>query len=72
MGQTDLSLVAHLLRRAGFGATHDELETYALQSYEETVEELRKIPVKTIHEPPWPVADDGHVFSPGSLRATRD
>ena len=40
MGQTDLSLVAHLLRRAGFGATHDELETYALQSYEETVEEL--------------------------------
>jgi uncharacterized protein (DUF1800 family) len=40
MGQTDLSLVAHLLRRAGFGATRDELETYASQSYEETVEEL--------------------------------
>jgi hypothetical protein len=40
MGQTDLSLVAHLLRRAGFGATRDELETYASQNYEATVEEL--------------------------------
>ena len=40
MSQRDLSLIAHLVRRAGFGATRDELERYAAQGYEETVEEL--------------------------------
>ena len=40
MAQTDIFLVAHLLRRAGFGATWDELEKYAAQGYEATVEEL--------------------------------
>ena len=36
----DLALIAHLLRRAGFGATQEELERYAAQGYEATVEEL--------------------------------
>ncbi len=40
MSQTDLKLVAHLMRRAGFGATREELEAYAANGYEATVEEL--------------------------------
>ena len=36
----DLALMAHLFRRAGFGATHEQLETYATKGYEATVEEL--------------------------------
>ena len=32
--------MAHLLRRAGFGATKDELEQYVAKGYEATVEEL--------------------------------
>ncbi len=40
MPSTDLALVAHLKRRAGFGATRDELECYAKQSYEAIVEDL--------------------------------
>jgi uncharacterized protein (DUF1800 family) len=35
-----MALMAHLLRRAGFGATRDELERYTAQGYEATVEEL--------------------------------
>ena len=35
-----LALTAHLLRRAGFGATREELEAYASRPYEEVVEEL--------------------------------
>ena len=34
------ALMAHLLRRAGFGATRDELEGYLSKGYEEVVEEL--------------------------------
>ncbi len=37
---TDLALFAHLLRRAGFGATRDELERYQSMGYEATVDEL--------------------------------
>ena len=33
-------MVAHLLRRAGFGASRDELEAYAAQPYEAIVEDL--------------------------------
>ena len=33
-------LMAHLLRRAGFGATWDEVESYVAKGYEATVEEL--------------------------------
>ena len=40
MAQTDIALFAHLLRRAGFGATRDELEGYAAKGYEATLEEL--------------------------------
>ena len=38
--QEDIALMAHLMRRAGFGATRDELETRAAKGYEATVEEL--------------------------------
>jgi uncharacterized protein (DUF1800 family) len=40
MPQQDMKLMAHLLRRAGFGATRDELEAYAAKGYEAVVEEL--------------------------------
>ena len=36
----ELRLMAHLLRRAGFGATQDQLEEYCALGYEATVEEL--------------------------------
>ena len=37
---TDIELMAHLIRRAGFSATRDELNRYMEQGYESTVEEL--------------------------------
>jgi len=37
---TDLELMAHLYRRAGFGATRDQLEASLAKGYEATVEEL--------------------------------
>ena len=40
MEDNDIVLIAHLMRRAGFGATRDELERYAAKGYEATVEEL--------------------------------
>ena len=40
MPDNEMALMAHLLRRAGFGATRDELEQYLAQGYEATVEEL--------------------------------
>ena len=40
MADNDIALMAHLLRRAGFGATREELEGYAAKGYETTVEEL--------------------------------
>ena len=36
----DIALMAHLMRRAGFGETRDEIERLAEQGYEETVEQL--------------------------------
>ena len=36
----DIALVAHLMRRAGFGANRDELEVLAAKGYEQLVEEL--------------------------------
>ncbi|MDA1280586.1 MAG: DUF1800 domain-containing protein [Chloroflexi bacterium] len=36
----DVAVVAHLLRRAGFGATRDQIDQYVAKGYEETVEEL--------------------------------
>jgi uncharacterized protein (DUF1800 family) len=40
MSQQDLNLMAHLMRRAGFGATRDELEAYLARGYDTVVEEL--------------------------------
>ena len=36
----DIALMAHLMRRAGFGAQYAELEERAAKGYEATVEEL--------------------------------
>ena len=40
MSDQDIALMAHLIRRAGFGATRDELEEYVAKGYEAVVEEL--------------------------------
>ena len=40
MASQDIALMAHLMRRAGFGASREELEARAVQGYEATVEEL--------------------------------
>ena len=37
---TQAALMAHLLRRAGFGATRDQIDSYLAKGYDETVEEL--------------------------------
>ena len=51
MASKELALMAHLLRRAGFGATRDELDTYVSQGYEATVEQL-------LHPEASPVMDE--------------
>ena len=40
MASQDIALMAHLMRRAGFGASREELEARAANGYEATVEEL--------------------------------
>jgi len=40
MAENDIALMAHLMRRAAFGAPYEELETRAAKGYEATVEEL--------------------------------
>ncbi len=40
MANKDIALIAHLMRRAGFGASRDQLDTYMAKGYEATVEEL--------------------------------
>ena len=40
MASNDIALMAHLMRRAGFGASYEELERRAAAGYEATVEEL--------------------------------
>ena len=40
MLDSDLQLIAHLMRRAGFGTRRDELEAYAGRSYESVVEDV--------------------------------
>ena len=39
MAEQDVALMAHLLRRAGFGASRDEIEARAAQGYDKTLEE---------------------------------
>ena len=40
MSDQDISLIAHLMRRAGFGAPLEELQARAEKGYDATVEEL--------------------------------
>ena len=40
MSSQDLKLMAHLMRRAGFGATRDELDQLVARGYEDVVEDL--------------------------------
>ena len=40
MANQDIELMAHLMRRAGFGATYEEVERRAANGYEATVDEL--------------------------------
>ena len=40
MADSDIALMAHLMRLAGFGATRDELEAYVANGYEAKVKEL--------------------------------
>lgn len=40
MAEHDMALMAHLMRRAGFGAPYEELEARAARGYAATVEEL--------------------------------
>ena len=40
MSNQDIALMAHLMRRAGFGASRDELDAHAAKGYQATVEEL--------------------------------
>ena len=47
----DMTLMAHLMRRAGFGATREELESLVERGYEETVEQL-------LHPQEQPAVDD--------------
>ncbi len=51
MANDELALMAHLMRRVGFGATRDELDTYVAQGYEATVEQL-------LHPEAAPVMDE--------------
>ena len=40
MPDTDLTLYAHLMRRAGFGATRAELEELTTKSYDQVIDDL--------------------------------
>ena len=49
MSEKDIALMAHLMRRAGFGAGREELERRVANGYEATVEEL----LNPESQPPW-------------------
>ena len=40
MPENDVALIAHLMRRAGFGTTQQELEDYAAKGYDAVVDDL--------------------------------
>ena len=68
MADENIALMAHLMRRAGFGATREELETRVAKGYEATVEELlhpeKQEPVDTfelLRYHPW-------VWKPGTVQ----
>src|SRR6266852_4341510 len=60
--QEDIALMAHLMRRAGFGAGREEIEARAAKGYEATVEEL-------LHPETQPPVDEYEVmrYQPASL-----
>ena len=67
MAESDVALMAHLMRRAGFGSSLDELETRVANGYSDTVEDLlhpEKQPEVDIYElhryQPW-------TWKPGTL-----
>ena len=43
MSNQDIELMSHLMRRAGFGATREELEKHVAKGYEATVEEMLRL-----------------------------
>ena len=47
MGDKGIELMAHLIRRAGFGAGLAELEQRAEKGYEATVEELGSVDISS-------------------------
>ena len=49
MASKDIQLMAHLMRRAGFGAPYEELEERTAKGYEATVEEL----LRAEEKPDW-------------------
>ena len=61
MAQTEIALMAHQLRRTGFGTARDELEQYVAQGYEATVEEL-------LHPEEAPPALEDEDFTPALPR----
>ena len=64
MSDNALALLAHLLRRAGFGATRDELEEYATKEYAAVVEDM-------LHPERFPEVEEDVVcryYSLGTLR----
>ena len=70
MADRDMALMAHLMRRAGFGAPREELEAWVAKGYEATVEELLNpdahgIPsidegVMFRHYPEWEICGANH------------
>jgi uncharacterized protein (DUF1800 family) len=65
-GLTDIELMAHLYRRAGFSATRDEIEAAVAKGYEATVEDL-------VHPERQPDLDYAEIYRywPDMLQATR-
>jgi uncharacterized protein (DUF1800 family) len=65
-GLTDIELMAHLFRRAGFSATRDEIEAAVARGYEATVDDL-------VHPERQPDLDYAEIYRywPDMLQATR-
>jgi uncharacterized protein (DUF1800 family) len=65
-GLTDIELMAHLYRRAGFNATRDEIEAAVAKGYEATVDDL-------LHPERHPDLDYEEIYRwfPDMLQATR-
>ena len=66
MSTSTLSLIAHLMRRAGFGATRDELEQYESRDYETIVEDL-------LHPERFPEIEEDVIdrYYPGALQTQK-